>query len=1560
MVNPQVDELSMMTYVSQFPDAKLKPGAPIKEHGDASKVKVSGPGVEGEGVTMGIPVVFYIDTKEAGHGTLKTQIEGSEEEVEVRIEDKKDGTYTCSYVPPNDGPFSVSVLWNYKHAKDSPFKVNVSPSTNPLACRAYGPGVEGGDLKENNPAEFCVETVGAGPGNLEISVRGPKGPMDCGVRKVEEEKFDAMYIPPHPGQYTVEVTFNNLQIRDSPFKVRVEPDRPDASKCSAEGPGIEESLVVGEKTWFTVHTQGAGKGELVTNIRSPHGEVPVGIQEEGEETTYTYTPNESGELVVTIKYGGEHIPGSRFRVQVNPPPDPSKCVAQGPGLAPMGVRVNEPANFKVKTKEAGMGDVSVVVSSPSGEIPVSLSSSSAYVNDYVYVPTEAGEYQVEINFAGQPIPGSIFSVAVTDSSKVKIEGPGMDGELLPANLPLKYVVDARGAGPGTVACHVQTPSKQGEVNEEESGPLVTKVDDEGIFEILYTPTLAGLQKMKVSFGESPIPRTPIRLNVYDVSKVVAEGPGLKDGNKTGELTYFTMDLKQAGDGNLHVNIAGPAEVPLFLKDQANDMIHAEYTPSVAGDYIITVELQKENVPGSPFEIYVKPKTDPSAVEASGPGLDSTDLTTGMLVDFVVDYSKAGEGEVQVNIQGPAGGVEYTEEDVGECKTKYTYLTDPDESGLYNVDILFADKPIPNSPFQVPVKWKPDPSRVVAEGAGLQGGTTKEWTEFDIDLRKAGEGGLNVNINGPEKVEVEFEDHKDNTMTVKYFPQAPGEYKVDIVFNEEHIPGSTFRPFFDPCTDATKCRAYGPGLRKDGVKVGDPGEFVINTSEGGKGAVDVIVNGPVSGTLGNNRRSSTPSAKPIITNNQDGTYAVAYNPWKVGEYEISIIFGDEEIPESPFNVNVTDPTKITVKGPGCPGTEENDYHINSCLCWTADCNQAGPGKLEATVSYLTPEEEVVQEVATVEEEDGVYQINCMPQHPLTYRLEIEYSENPLSEAQIVSVVDPTKVRVFGPAFNGANVNETTQFTIDTSEAGNGNLYVEMFGPSPDKLSPVDEETPSNRTFSISPTKAGEYQLHVKFGGIAIPDSPFAIPVRDISKLIIRGSGITGDGARVATDAHLTVDTSHSGPGPLQIHVTDPSGNKERIDLYQSTTDNPNIFSGSYMPLEAGHYEVAVQFNNEEIENSPFIVPIGQPENVRLDGEGLKHAFIGQDNVIDCFTEEAGPGLITAEFSSSTNLAVPARCEVAKVGDYHFQVHYEVQTVGEYEANISFNGFPIKEDPKVIQSIDLSKCIVSGPGVESGNITNVPTYFEVDTRELGKGELEVYIQDPEEGEVPTQINEVQEGIHQVSFTPGIAGRHVVNVLCDGMDVDQSPIFVSVSDPDKVLCTGSGLSTAIVNEPAQFKVDMSKAGEGSLNIQMSGPEEVSKIECVESESGEPYDVVYVAPKAGQYEIHIIFADKEVPGSPFQVECQRPPPDASKCKAVGLENPGGFLVDCSEAGGTGLLEVGVCGTYIPAEFVSVNHNGDYTFSVSYKISEPGKTIISVKWHDKHLTGSPFTVFTD
>lgn len=45
MVNPNVDEQSMMTYLSQYPNARLKPGAPIRPKVDPNRVRCYGKGL---------------------------------------------------------------------------------------------------------------------------------------------------------------------------------------------------------------------------------------------------------------------------------------------------------------------------------------------------------------------------------------------------------------------------------------------------------------------------------------------------------------------------------------------------------------------------------------------------------------------------------------------------------------------------------------------------------------------------------------------------------------------------------------------------------------------------------------------------------------------------------------------------------------------------------------------------------------------------------------------------------------------------------------------------------------------------------------------------------------------------------------------------------------------------------------------------------------------------------------------------------------------------------------------------------------------------------------------------------------------------------------------------------------------------------------------------------------------------------------------------------------------------------------------------------------------------
>lgn len=65
-----------------------------------------------------------------------------------------------------------------------------------------------------------------------------------------------------------------------------------------------------------------------------------------------------------------------------------------------------------------------------------------------YVPFTPGDYDVNINYGGQPIPGSPFRVPVkdpVDPTKVKCSGPGL-GTGVRAHVPQNFTVDCTQAG----------------------------------------------------------------------------------------------------------------------------------------------------------------------------------------------------------------------------------------------------------------------------------------------------------------------------------------------------------------------------------------------------------------------------------------------------------------------------------------------------------------------------------------------------------------------------------------------------------------------------------------------------------------------------------------------------------------------------------------------------------------------------------------------------------------------------------------------------------------------------------------------------------------------------------------------------------------------------------------------------------------------------------------------------------------------------------------------------------------------------------------------------------
>lgn len=138
-----------------------------------------------------------------------------------------------------------------------------------------------------------------------------------------------------------------------------------------------------------------------------------------------------------------------------------------------------------------------------------------------------------------------------------------------------------------------------------------------------------------------------------------------------------------------------------------------------------------------------------------------------------------------------------------------------EPGPHKVEVSFAGTPVKGSPFKVDAVVPSTANNVRAYGPGLSEGTANTPAKFTIDRSAAPPGALGVSVEGPTEAKINCKDLKNGLIDVDYLPLIPGDYKVNVTYNKDHIPGSPFKATIKPSLGATGVKAYGPGLEPQG-------------------------------------------------------------------------------------------------------------------------------------------------------------------------------------------------------------------------------------------------------------------------------------------------------------------------------------------------------------------------------------------------------------------------------------------------------------------------------------------------------------------------------------------------------------------------------------------------------------------------------------------------------------------------------------------------------------------------------------------------------------------------
>ncbi|XP_061663059.1 filamin-C isoform X3 [Syngnathoides biaculeatus] len=1672
IVDPSVDEHSVMTYLSQFPKAKLKPGAPLRAKTlDPKKAKAFGPGIEPQGNVVLKPSEFLVETVEAGMGEVLVYVEdleGHTEEARVIPNNDINRTYSVGYLPKVEGLHKVKVLFAGQDINGSPFMVHVSKAVgDPTRVQARGPGLRHVGNLASKPTYFDIYTAGAGAGDVGVTIVDSNGRRDT-VEVVLENKGDSIfrctYVPVLEGTHTVYVTFAGQQIPRSPFPVLIGQAR-NPNACRASGRGLQpKGLRVEEVAEFKVDTRGGGTGELRVVVKGQNRlDVPVeAVEVDDGLYECNYYPMVTGNYTVTVSWGGHNIPRSPFEVYVSEkaglqkvrawgpgletgtvgksadfvveaigmevgtlgfsiegpsqakiecddkgdgscdvrywPTEPGdyavhvicddedvkdspfiahilpaatdlrqeKVRCYGPGLEPLGCVINKPAGFTVDGRGAGRGKLRLYAQDAEGcPIDMDITDNGDETFMCVYIPTKAIKHTIVVTWADVNVPNSPFRVSIGEGShpqNVKVFGPGVERSGLKANEPTYFTVDCSEAGQGDVSIGVKR--EPGALGSAEAGVDFDIIkNDNDTFTVKYTPPNPGLYTIMVLFADQEIPISPFGIKVepsHDAAKVRAEGPGLKSGVEAGKPTHFTIYTKGAGKAQPEVRFGG-ADASKVVRDfeiiDNHDYSYTvRYTATHQGILSITVLHGGDAIPKCPFHVMVAPPLDISKVQVHGL---NNKVDVGKDQEFRISTSGAGgQGQLDVKIISPSRRPIPCKLESGSTDGIHSVRYIPPEEGPYRVEISYDENPILGSPLAVEGVLPPDSSKfpqVRAYGPGLQGGVVGKPAPFAIDTKGAGTGGLGLTVEGPCEAKIECQDNGDGSCSVSYLPTECGKYNINILFADEHVPGSPFKAVVQSVFDPSRVTASGPGLERG--KAHEASSFIVDCSKAGDAELTIEI---IS--------ESGSKAEVHVENNSDGTYSITYVPQSHGVYTITIKYGGHLVPKFPARLHVDaaiDVSGVKVYGPGVEARGVLREVTTHFMVDARSVYQKPGGHVKA---YISNPSGTSTDAYITDKADGTYHVEYTPFEDGLHVIEVLLDDDPLPKSPFrVSVsegCDPSQVRAYGPGLGEGLVNKHNRFTVETRGAGTGGLGLAIEGPSEAKMCCKDNKDGSC-SVEYLPFTPGEYDVNITFGGLPIPGSPFRVSVRELvdpTKVRCSGPGL-GSGVRAHIFQTFTVDCSKAGVAPLEVQIFGPTGVNEPVSVIDNGDGTHTV---NYTPANDGPYTICVKYAQQEVPRSPFKIKTLPPHDaskVRASGPGLNSSGVPASLPVE-FTidaRDAGEGLLSVQILDPETK--PKKANIRDNRDGTYTVSYVPDMAGRYTITIKYGGDEIPCSPYRIHAVptgDASKCLVTvsigghGPGSGVGPTIQIgeETVITVDAKAAGKGKVTCKVSTPDGAELDVDVVENADGTFDIYYTAPEPGKYVITIRFGGEHIPDSPFHVLATKDPAIPAGGMEATLRPFSLVIPFTV---QTGQITGEVRMPS----GRLACphVADNKDGTVTVEYSPSERGLHEMDIKYDGQHIPGSPLQFFVDAINSGHVTAFGTGLSHgvantPAIFTIATKDAGEGG-LSLAVEGPS-KAE-ISCKDNKDGTCTVSYLPTAPGDYVIIVKFDDKHIPGSPF-----
>ena len=1425
--------------------------------------------------------VLLVDASNAGKGRIKASCTGERVgDVPTDLSKVAGRTYQVTFTPPQNDLYTLDVLFDNKHVKGSPFKIDMRPGvereygeihvtpmleTPPDAtkCILHDAPKLGRVVYTGKPVSFSVDCRNAGPGELEVSAEGAgvrENPPDIIINPHPHTKgvYGITFIAKVSSPYILNLTWFNNPIPNTPLHVSaVDPaaiihihyGKPVSVDCEAEGKsGDFKAIAIHDET----NTQ------YKVEVTKPHK----------NKYRLSFLPRDSGLYRVHVRIKDEEIRESPFIINYGKgllkknegqPSRPGKCTVRD---QPEYVYVNCPIHFVVDAKEAGSGELCIKASVLKSKQDVSRPELKIEDNkdgtfDVDYVPNTIGKHSFNILWSGQVIPNSPVNVDVRDK--------GM-------NLP------------GLIYIPKDLPEHKPSIIERDD--YVVYVKPQSPFHVLYQPPPE----------EEPAVESPAK---EEIQAVFVPDKSID----------YIIDLSGDPSGNLSAKCRGEESGPVPVTCEPINLDSKKYrvtfVPPRPDLYHLSVFFNGKEMKGSPHEIDQRKKIEDLEPAVEGPAREEIQpvFVPDKPIDHNVDFSSFPSGTLSAKCRGEESGpVPVTYEPISPDSKKYRFAFVPSQPDLYHLSLFFNDKEVKGSPYEIDLRRKVKKSIDSAPIPRVY--TAPEDHQFIPDDKEGTPtapethhvpwlwSGKPVPKSFPEEAVPRFPHgqpieydlavdakagdieahviHKDTNSRLKvkiskvskgkyhfsFSPKKPGLYALHILVKKKDIKQSPIYFLYEGPPNPEAC------LVKDVPEewyIHEQGSFTVDATEAGTASLSVKVTPPERGKGGDIK----------VINNGNGTYTVEHTPEVLDSHTIALTWAGKAIPNSPVTTSVKKRVPTAKAGLG-PYT--NIVPVGDRV----EVNVVNLDKYASDRKYVTASAraKVGTDRPEIEYKEGMCAVSFVPTVADDYSLSVKISDEEIDGSSfLIKSVDrrclskdyaPTEDICSSDVEAGRDV--CLVIPKDDSLPHGSEPQVEVRGPEgPCEIKLIDQ-VESSYGLNFTPSVPGDYLIHVrkdKDSEAEIESSPYKIRAvkkePDAHKVIIPDSfhSLFVDPVPLGSSLKFDINTANASSGTLKIQQSG-EGKANIVDTQKSE----NVYTCNVVPTERGRCQIDIQWNDESIRGSPFHLMFVSATGIDLEGETF---MVGTQNRFTVDRRSVLEGHL--EIHCSDSEAADISIMPAKDGLEFFCI-ITVKKEGNYQIIVKYNGYNIAGSPFNVHFMKPASAnmgfSLKAEGAETSDVS--ATIQNSLTRE----------------QLPVNLSDLFSGNYALEFVPVKGLEYLVTIKCrvkvktEEKVVTGSPFALRyeriAGDASKCRAEGQGLTKAIAGEWSSFFVYTEGAGSGEPSVDIAGDVFGDEEAIVSAISPTEFKVRYILRQKGSYQISVTWDGQDIPGSAFQITCSAP----------------------------------------------------------------------------------------